>query len=119
LRIQFYTNKYFSRKYPDISFIHTHPGVVNTGIAKELPWYAKYPAIALGKLMATDPEKVGERLFFAGYSSPDFAKGAHLLNSSLHDVSQNAVDRHYVNEELQDLVWKHTEDIFNKGLSAK
>jgi hypothetical protein len=92
---------------------------VDTAIGRELPWYVRYPFNAYFKLLGTSPEEVGERLFFAGYSSTDFAKGGHLLDASLKDVGQIAIDKGYVSEELEDLVWNHIEEQFKKVLSLE
>jgi hypothetical protein len=111
------TDQYLSRKYPTIGFIHANPGLVDTAIARDLPWYAKYPSRALLKL-GSSPEVVGERLFFAGYSSPDFAKGGHIVDGSLKDVSKRANDKNYLREEMQELIWSHVQGLYQDVLSC-
>jgi phosphoglucomutase len=42
--------KSFSKHYPEVSFHHSYPGFVNTKLARNLPWYFKYPGFLLGNL---------------------------------------------------------------------
>lgn len=90
---------------------------MKTGIAKELPWYVRIP-LKLAFFLATSPEDVGERLFYVGYSSPFYSKGAHLLDSSVADVSKKPIQKGYLTEPLQEKIWKHTEAIYKKALNS-
>ncbi|KAJ2963851.1 hypothetical protein NQZ79_g1149 [Umbelopsis isabellina] len=38
----------FSKHYPEVSFHHSYPGVVNTELTRNLPWYVRYPSTVLG-----------------------------------------------------------------------
>ncbi|KAJ2955068.1 hypothetical protein NQZ79_g8870 [Umbelopsis isabellina] len=41
------TIKAFSKHYPEVSFHHSNPGIVNTNMQRNLPWYIRYPYGAL------------------------------------------------------------------------
>jgi hypothetical protein len=62
----------FATREPGSSFIHTSPGVVNTGIARELPLWAKAAVkitTPLLSLMMTSAEETGQRQLFAATSA--------------------------------------------------
>ena len=62
----------FATREPGSSFIHTSPGVVNTGIARELPLWAKAAVkitTPLLSLMMTSAEETGSR---DGFCSPSY-----------------------------------------------
>jgi hypothetical protein len=39
--------KAFSKHYPKVSFHHSYPGIVKTKLLRNLPWYVRYPSVAL------------------------------------------------------------------------
>jgi NAD(P)-dependent dehydrogenase (short-subunit alcohol dehydrogenase family) len=43
-------------------FVHAYPGGVKTGILRDLPWYLRAPAWALGSLIAVSPETCANNL---------------------------------------------------------
>ncbi|KUJ16731.1 NAD(P)-binding protein [Mollisia scopiformis] len=57
----------FAAREPSVSFMQTSPGVVNTGLARELPFWARVAMKGLTpvvKLFATGADETGERQLF-------------------------------------------------------
>lgn len=109
----------FAKDHPDLSFIHAHPGLVATGIMRELPWYVRYPsAILLKTPWAVSPEDSGEKFFYMGASCPSFAHGAFLLNPAAESIKEKPVSKGYLSEAHQDEIWKHTEEEFELALNG-
>jgi NAD(P)-dependent dehydrogenase (short-subunit alcohol dehydrogenase family) len=48
-------------------FVHVYPGIVRSGLGRELPWYLRGPMQALGHVLGVAPEVSGERLFRGAY----------------------------------------------------
>ncbi|KAF5111911.1 hypothetical protein DV454_004516 [Geotrichum candidum] len=106
----------FAQLYPRIGFLHAAPGIVRTGIARELPWYVRMPMKPF-MFFASSPEDSAERFYYISQGSPDYRTGSHLVDSSLKSLKEKAVERGYLTPQLQETVWKHTEDIFNEALA--
>lgn len=104
----------FARLYPNIGFIHAGPGVVNTGIARSLPLWARIPA-QIAMMFANSPDNAAERLYYMA-SAPEYRKGAHLIDGNNKSMLSRASKRGFLTEELQDTVWKHTEEMFEEAL---
>jgi NADP-dependent 3-hydroxy acid dehydrogenase YdfG len=105
----------FASLYPSVSFTHAYPGLVKSGIFRDLPWYVKL-VNPVFNLVATSTEDSGERFFYVGAVAPEFATGAHLVGAKLNDVGEKARSKGYLSKDLQDKVWAHTEEMFNKAL---
>lgn len=109
----------FAKLHPDLSFIHAHPGLVASGIMRELPWYVRYPSAVLLKTpWAVSAEDSGEKFFNMGAANPKFAHGAFLLNPSLDSIKEKPVSKGYLSDEHQDKIWKHTEEEFELALNG-
>lgn len=104
-----------AKLYPNVGFIHAHPGIVKTGIARELPWYIRY-ATALVTPFATSPEDSAEKFYYMSYGSPDYSKGSFLLDSKLNDVKEKAESKGYLSEELQEKVWAHSKHMWEQAI---
>lgn len=104
----------FARLYPDVGFIHAGPGVVNTGIARSLPIWARIPS-RLAMMFANTPDNASERLYYMA-TAASFRKGAHLIDGNNNSMKDRAIKRGLLTEELQDTVWNHTEDMYNLAL---
>lgn len=105
-----------AREYPEISFIHIHPGFVKTRVARSLPFYMKLP-LALFSFASRSPEKAGQYNLYACYTGKEFAKGAHLLGEDLENADKKGKESGLFSVEHQDLVWKHTEETIDAVLS--
>lgn len=107
----------FAKLHTNMSFIHAHPGVVSTGIARQLPWILRVGTNALFKVMATSPETSAEKFFYLGWSAPEFKTGSHIVSSKLKEMQSDIDKKGYLSPELQEKVWNHTEQIFNDALN--
>lgn len=106
----------FARKFPEIGFIHAHPGIVRgTGIARTLPWFYRYPSYVF-LFFGNSPANVAERLMYIS-ASPDYRYGAHIINGNLNSYKEEAEKRNYLTEDLQNLVWDHTEKMHIRALA--
>lgn len=108
----------FANQYPAVGFIHAGPGLVNTGITRELPWYIRYAAVPFMMLFAAPPEKAGERLFYVA-TNGEYRTGAHLLTGGLKSAKERVEAKGYLSKELQEKVWNHTQDIFNQAVGKQ
>ncbi|CAN6626914.1 hypothetical protein TRVA0_011S00650 [Trichomonascus vanleenenianus] len=104
--------KRFARIYPDIAFVHAHPGLVKTQILRDLPIWIRVPSM-LFMPFATSQEDSAEKFFYMGYGGEEFAKGAHFVKASLDEVTPK---EEYTSEQLQEKVWQHTEQVFEDAL---
>jgi short-subunit dehydrogenase involved in D-alanine esterification of teichoic acids len=105
----------FASLYPSVSFIHAYPGFVRSGIFRDQSWYVRLLKPVFN-LVAITAEDSGERFFYAGAVAPEFATGAHLVGAKLNDVGENGRNNGYLSKNLQDKVWAHTEEIFQRVL---
>ncbi|CAG8961971.1 hypothetical protein HYFRA_00013751 [Hymenoscyphus fraxineus] len=67
----FMTNEFASRE-SSVSYIHSNPGAVNTGLSRGLPWYARYALKAATPLLwpfFTGAEETGSRQLFLATSA--------------------------------------------------
>jgi hypothetical protein len=121
--------KEFASRYPSITFIHTYPGIVKSGIAREAGPVLRpiiTAAMFLGRLWMVPKQESGERLLFAVTSGKfarnaevpvsEISKGAYLLNWDDSEVGNEALLNHYLVNGVGDTVWKHTKKIFREAL---
>ena len=106
----------FAKLYPNIGFLHAGPGIVRTGITREFPWYVRYP-LYLTLIFASKPEDSAERFYYIAAGSPDYRTGSHILDGGLKSLKERAQERGYLTPELQETVWKHTEQLFKDALA--
>lgn len=109
----------FARLYPKVSFIHTSPGFVSTSVFRDTPWYLRPIYKALTWWWAITPQKSGENHLYAGLTAPEYAHGAHILNQNVDEAyteADKASKEGLFSVELQDALWKHTEEVFNKAV---
>jgi hypothetical protein len=132
-----------SQRHPDVSFSHSFPGSVKSGIANQLTSAAR---LAVKVLFATanswllDSTESGERHLFqmtsqcfksanrnVGLAPPkglgptrgmngEFGSGAYLLDWDCKPTGeQDTIDK-YRAQGLGPRVWQHTEDVFERAL---
>lgn len=105
----------FAQKYPNIGFIHAGPGIVNTGIMRELPWYVRALAAPVS-LFASSPQDAGERFFYLA-SDAQYRTGAHILDGKINSLKEKIEEKGYLSQDLQEKVWDHTEQLFKDALA--
>lgn len=107
-----YAAERFARLYPKISFVHQSPGLVNTNIGKDMPWYLRYPARGLMKVVGADPSDIAERMFYVSILNPNFMEKGHswLLDNSLRSIKLSPP----LNDQEGKKFWDHTEQVFQR-----
>ncbi|KAG9040768.1 hypothetical protein FS837_000197 [Tulasnella sp. UAMH 9824] len=70
----------YSSRYPAISFIHIFPGLVNTPLFNNLPWYLRLTFTFLGFVMARSIQDCGEYMTSA-LLNPEYKTGGFWLSS--------------------------------------
>lgn len=83
----------FATKDPGISFVHSHPSVVETGVGRELPLWARLGLkvfTPLVKVFAVPIEETGERQLFIA-TSPMFPPGKPTTKDGKGDAPETAV----------------------------
>lgn len=106
----------FARLYPNIGFIHAGPGVVNTNILRELPWYVRLPMTPVMKLWGDEVEDAGEKFCFVA-TDEKYRTGAHIIDGNHKSLLEKCQERGYLKPELQEKVWNHTEELFKEALA--
>lgn len=132
----------FSRRYPNISFSHSYPGTVKTGIANELSGPVRLAVKVMYAVMTPwilNVQESGERHFFqmtsqcypsakgaVGIPPPegmDVFKsmdgtpggGAYLLDWDGKTTGDESVLGKYRNMNMGPKVWEHTMEIFKQA----
>lgn len=106
----------FARKYPTISFIHSHPGHVrHTDEEKQSLWQK---LIALPAFGTRTPERSGEYHIYEAYTGKEFAKGAFLLDQDLTSFNQDSETTGNYSIENQDALWEHTEAMIKRAIES-
>jgi hypothetical protein len=98
-------SKELSNRYPDIGFIHAYPGVVNTPIMNNLPWYARLPAKALSFLYRS-ADDCGE-FMVNGLLAKEYQKGWYMLGQYAEVLPRNK----YATEQLRKKLWDHSVEL--------
>lgn len=107
----------FARAYPKISFIHTYPGLVQTNVGRALPFYLRIPNQIISAAIGRSAEVSGQYHLYASYTGKEFAKGgAHILGTNLQDVGQKGVKNGMYSVENQEILWKHTQEVYKRIL---
>ena len=104
-------------QYPSIGFLHVFPGIVTTSLLKNS--VGSVAGSILGFLMkpiSMSAEESGEWQTWLS-TSPNFAKGAYILNHDGKGVTNQALMAELREKELPKIVWEHTENTFNRILA--
>lgn len=108
----------FAREYPKLSFIHSYPGFVKSKANSYLPFYYRYIADFVGLFIADSCETSAEKHLYLAYTGSEFASSGHLVNQHLVEVDQSVAPYTGYTEEVQDKLWKHTEEMIHKANQA-
>lgn len=100
-------------------FVHAFPGVVNTGIWREMPWYLRPALRVLTPLFATSPEMCAKNLL-EGTVERAAARGAEGLFWSNIDQKGRLVEGKAVwSEEQLKKVVDHTWEVIDRAFETK
>jgi len=92
----------YARRHPDLTFVHTMPGFVNTPILSKDKPILGWIFGPLGSLFATNPQDCAEWMLYP-LLSKEFGKGGFHLNNHAEPSKPNK----YVTEESRRTVWEH------------
>lgn len=98
------TPQVLAEQHPDIVFIHTFPGYVDT-TAYDFHWAIRLISPIM-KLFLITPENCAENMIYP-LESPDFARGWFLLNERAERQNLGAS----VTDEMAKKVWEHTIEV--------
>ncbi|GAB1204023.1 short-chain dehydrogenase/reductase [Aspergillus pseudonomiae] len=132
--------EHLAASYPQISFIHSFPGVVKTRLDRNFSTATKYAITALMVLArpwVTDLNESGERHLYAASSPrfppqkykdgiPDAAEGSdghpgsgfYRLSSTGSTYKPSKIMEVYRAEGVRSSIWQHTLDVFAKVRGA-
>jgi len=79
----------FSKRYPQMSFTHIYPGVVNTSLFKNMHWTLK-PLISVASLAFTSLQDCGEWMLYP-LLKPAYRQGAFFLDNHAESVSPEKI----------------------------
>lgn len=106
----------FARKYPKISFSHTHPGFVKTQVFREFPVWQRALFQCAAYFFAKTPEVCAQSQIYVALTGPEFASGGHLLGENLQStLTDKPPYSEFVLEENQDKLWEHTEAMIKRA----
>ena len=94
----------YSKRYPEMAFIHAMPGIVDTPLTTNMPWYVKLTVTPIAKLLAISIEDCGEWMA-TGLTSSEFKKGPFYITQKgdrvpatkihLDDTARETLVAHY------------------------
>ncbi|KAL5046358.1 hypothetical protein BDW71DRAFT_182035 [Aspergillus fruticulosus] len=100
---------------PSISFTHSFPGVVKTGVIRELGLVAKMVARAgwvLARPWMVPIEESGERHLYAAVGLGGEAGKPHLVGSDSEPRGNWRLLEEFKTKKVGEEVWRHTLDVF-------
>lgn len=97
----------FSREVPNVSFIHSAPGFVNTNWGTEMPFYIRWAVRGI-QLFATSIHDCAEYMC-DGIMNPAYKGGFHLMTATATEAPKTAL-----HDEARDIVWQHTKEVIHR-----
>ncbi|KAJ3021881.1 hypothetical protein HKX48_007561 [Thoreauomyces humboldtii] len=94
-------------RHPSISHIHMSPGIVSTGLMRDLPFYLRWAGEAVAAVAGQSLESCGDAFAYA-MTAPEYKTGWWLLSSKADVWKPNGK---YHTDENRKNVWAHTEKI--------
>mmetsp|Transcript_8882 Transcript_8882/g.11742 ORF Transcript_8882/g.11742 Transcript_8882/m.11742 type:complete len:297 (-) Transcript_8882:220-1110(-) len=101
----------FSTENPNIVFVHSAPGFVNSDWGRQMPFYLRFPIRILQPLFGKSIHKCAEFMCEAMFN-PDLQGGFHLRSPDAEETQTTKL-----HEEARDFVWKLTKEILNRHKS--
>ncbi|KAF7561113.1 hypothetical protein G7046_g3030 [Stylonectria norvegica] len=98
-------------------FTHAYPGVVTTGLFRDLPLLLRGPTWALSHVIGTSPDTCAKNLIKGAYASA--ASGAKegrfwsFINNKGNEIANKAVWPEDQRQKVQDHTWKIVDDAIN------
>ncbi|OJJ03180.1 hypothetical protein ASPVEDRAFT_72911 [Aspergillus versicolor CBS 583.65] len=114
---------YLAKANPAVSFIHSFPGGVKTGVMRELGLVTRMAlqaAMVLGKPWMVPVEESGERHLYAAAGLPNLKREddgsgkLYLVGSDGEARGNQKVLNEYKEKKIDKKVWEHTLDVFNR-----
>jgi hypothetical protein len=113
---------YLAKANPAVSFIHSFPGGVKTGVMRELGLVTRMAlqaAMVLGKPWMVPVEESGERHLYAAAGLPNLKREhesgkLYLVGSDGEARGNQTVLNEYREKKTDEKVWEHTLDVFNR-----
>ena len=98
-----------SKEYPSVRFIHSAPGIVNTTLGSEFPFYIRYPVRGLLGLIGQSIEDCGaiQCRTLLSYANEGKASGGFMLMSPKGEEARKTS----LHDEAKEIVWQHTKSI--------
>ncbi|VVT44215.1 uncharacterized protein SAPINGB_P000342 [Magnusiomyces paraingens] len=109
----------YASTHPSVGFIHAGPGVVNTGITREFPWYIRWTVAPLMKCFADSPENAAEKFFYVAATDQQYRTGSHIIDGAHKSLKERAEQKGYLDKALQDKVFEHTQQMFRNALATQ
>jgi hypothetical protein len=109
-----------AKQYPGTSFVHMYPGIIQTGIMREIgmPKILEKLMFVVLKPFTVDIKEAGERHLYSATSEAFLSKddggaGSYLLNWNNDMAKNEKVMRPYREESIAEKIWQHTLDVFD------
>lgn len=108
--------EHLAAENPGMGWIHASPGVVNTGITRDLPWWAR-TVIPLFGFLATGIEECGQG-FLRIVTGSEYRRGLWLVDWKGKDLDNRQVSAWW-KEGLAKEVWEGTWEVWERVLGKE
>lgn len=104
--------QHFASQSPGVQFFHAYPSVVQTDIGRNLPWYFRYPAAPIGKLLGVSAEECAKNMGKPLLVEPKMDKSESVGGAYFVDNKGKPVmGKKAASAEEKDKVIKHTDQL--------
>lgn len=112
--------EHLATQYPATSFVHMYPGIVKTGIMREIgmPSLVEKAMFVILKPFMVDIKEAGERHLYAATSQSFLPKeqggaGSYILNWNDDVTGNEKALKGYREQGIAEKVWKHTLEVYD------
>ncbi|GAB1318249.1 Oxidoreductase andH [Madurella fahalii] len=99
-------------------FVHAWPGLVNTNTVKNLPWYMRGPAEALGALLGVSPDTCAERLLKGASECVAAGKQQGRFWSNIDDKGRLVTNKAIWGDDQMTKIAYHTWGLVDRALDT-
>lgn len=96
----------FAKRHPKMAFTHAYPGLVNTNILHNLPFYARIPAY-LALPFTTSVADCADWMIY-NLLRPEHKTGAYFVTNKGDHATKN---QYFGNDDVRKKVWDHSVEV--------
>lgn len=100
-------------------FVHANPGIVKTNLHRELPWYLRAPAWAVGQLLGVQPEISAKHILVGTYEHATSGERDGRFWSCINGKGDIVANKAIWGEKHREMVTDHTWKIIDNIIGAE